>query len=251
MRGWLALVVIGLVGLALPAQENKSLTLRWFGQSFFQLTTTTGTRIAFDPHAIIEYNRPVIAADLVLVSHLHNDHTQMEAIENRATAKLVLGLKPGGKVPDWNLVDEKFRDCTFRAVGVFHDQTNGMERGKNTAFVVKVDGLTFVHLGDLGHTLSPEQIKKIGPVDVLMIPAGGVYALNGTDAKKVIEQLKPTRFVLPMHYGTKVYEDLLPLDEFLDGASNVKKMQGANELTINPADPAPAQPSIVLLGWKK
>ena len=35
-----------------------------------------------------------------------------------------------------------------------------------------------------------------------MIPVGGIYTLNGTDAKKVIAQLKPKRYIIPMHYGT-------------------------------------------------
>ena len=93
-----------------------------------------------------------------------------------------------------------------------------MVRGRNGIWVIEMDGLHIVHLGDLGHMLTDEQLKEIGPVDVLMIPVGGIYTLNGTDAKKVIEQLKPKRYIIPMHYGIpKVFEDLLPLDEFLDG----------------------------------
>ena len=41
-------------------------------------------------------------------------------------------------------------------------------------------------------------------------------SLDGETAKKVVEQLKPRLFIFPMHYGTKVYTDVLPPDEFLE-----------------------------------
>src|SRR5262249_8568912 len=69
---------------------------------------------------------------------------------------------------------------------------------------------------DLGHLLTEAQIKQIGPVDVLMIPCGGVYTLNGSEAKKVMEQLKPREYVFPMHYGNIRVDALLTVDEFLD-----------------------------------
>jgi L-ascorbate metabolism protein UlaG (beta-lactamase superfamily) len=124
-----------------------------------------------------------------------------------------------------------------------------VERGKNTIFILEVDGLRIVHLGDLGHTLTEEQIKRIGPVDVLMIPIGGVYTLNGSEAKEVVAQLKPKKYILPMHYGTKVYEDLLPADEFLfeQKKENIRHSK-TNELIVEP-DFKPAQPVIVLLYW--
>jgi hypothetical protein len=49
-----------------------------------------------------------------------------------------------------------------------------------------------------------------------MVPVGGVYTLNGSDAKRVVEQIKPREYILPMHYGNVRYEDLLTVDEFLD-----------------------------------
>ena len=105
-------------------------------------------------------------------------------------------------------------------------------------------------LGDLGHLLSDDQVRQIGPVDVLMIPVGGVYTINGSKAKEVMAQLKPRMYVLPMHYGTRTFEDLLPPDEFLEGQSNVQRMLNTNELTIR-TDFRPPAPVTVLLGWEK
>jgi L-ascorbate metabolism protein UlaG (beta-lactamase superfamily) len=48
-------------------------------------------------------------------------------------------------------------------------------------------------------------LKKLGKVDVLMVPAGGIYTVNGIEAYRVFEQVKPTRYVIPMHVGTATY----------------------------------------------
>jgi L-ascorbate metabolism protein UlaG (beta-lactamase superfamily) len=230
------------------ADPPAKMTIRWHGQSFFELQSSKGTRIVFDPHAIEAYGRVDISADLILISHFHNDHDQKEVVRNLARAKVVEGLRRDGRKLDWNLIDQTFRDVHIRTVGVYHDDVEGMERGKNAVFILEVDGLRIVHLGDLGHLLTEKQVKAIGPVDVLMIPVGGVYTINGAEAKQVVEQLKPSRYILPMHYGTKVFEDLLPADEFLEDQKNVKKFPG-NKITIE-TDFKPPEPIIAILDWK-
>ena len=105
-----------------------------------------------------------------------------------------------------------------------------------------------VHLGDLGHELTPEQVRRIGPVDVLMVPVGGIYTLNGAEAKKVVEQIKPKMYVIPMHCGTNVYDDVLPATEFLEDQKNVKRFP-ANKLSIE-SDLKTDAPIIAVLGWK-
>ena len=219
--------------------DAKELKLRWLGQSFYVLTTSAGTRIAFDPHALPEYGRPKVEADLVLISHPHPDHSRLEAITNAAKAKVIQGIKvqePAARgtprASTGTRSRKRSRTLRIRNIGVYHDTMQGMEFGKNSVFILDVDGLKIVHLGDLGHLLSDDQVRQIGPVDVLMIPIGGVYTINGARAKEVMAQLKPRMYVLPMHYGTPVDQDLLPPDEFIDGMPNVQRMLTTNELTI-------------------
>jgi L-ascorbate metabolism protein UlaG (beta-lactamase superfamily) len=151
---------------------------------------------------------------------------------------------------DWNTIDEKRGNIRIRNVATYHDPNNGLQRGKNSIFLVEADGLTICHLGDLGHELTAEQVKAIGKVDILMIPIGGIYTINGEQAQAVMKQLKPRLYVLPMHYGMPGYDDLAGPDEFLDGLKNVKKMPNTNELSF-PIDAKPEEPTVVMLGWKK
>jgi L-ascorbate metabolism protein UlaG (beta-lactamase superfamily) len=243
-----ALAAIALTASSASAQDKK-IVVRWFGQSYFQVVSTAGTRIVFDPHSIVSYPRAVTPADLVLITHPHQDHNQIDVIENKERAKVLVGVKQMGRKQEWNLIDEKFKDLTVRSVPLFHDKAQGMERGKNSAFVVEIDGLKFVHLGDLGHELTDAQIRAIGPLDVLFIPVGGTYTINGGDAKKVVAQLKPKRYIFPMHYGTKDFDELVGPEEFLDEQKNIQQIK-TNEVQIDP-NAKPEQPIIVIMGWKK
>lgn len=254
----LASIVLAAVLVAPAFAAEKPLQLRWFGQSFFVLTTSAGTRVAFDPHAIEQLGRPTAAADLVLISHPHPDHMRLDSIENRAKAKVLEGIKTlppasEGGPPRfvWNPIDEKFKDVKIRSVGTYHDMVQGLQRGRNTIFIVEADGIRLVHLGDLGHLLSDDQIRQIGPVDVLLIPVGGVYTLNGSRAKEVMAQLKPRRIVVPMHYGVGAWEDVLPAAEFLDGLPNVQRTPSTNLITIDPNSPVPKQPVVIVPGYGK
>src|SRR5260370_24679701 len=68
------------------ADEDKGkLVIRWHGQSFFEITTSKGTKVIIDPHTIEAYrmslNEEIIDADLVLISHPHTDHSDMNALK--------------------------------------------------------------------------------------------------------------------------------------------------------------------------
>jgi L-ascorbate metabolism protein UlaG (beta-lactamase superfamily) len=252
-----SLMTVGLIAVLASSSAAKNISIKWHGQSFFEIKSSDGTVIAIDPHNIEGYGRREVKADGVLISHYHIDHTAPEPIANWSTTKKLYGLKnPKGvegnrKNDEFNEFDEKIKDVRVRCLGTYHDKTQGMQRGKNGIFILEVDGLRIVHLGDLGHLLSPGQIKAIGKVDVLMIPVGGVYTLNGSDAKKVVAQLEPSRYVIPMHYGTKVYNFLLTEEEFLDeqDEKTIKKFKD-NELIVDADAVARNKPIIAMLNYE-
>ena len=240
-------------------KKDKALTVRWYGQSFFQVEDSSGHKFAFDPHAIPAFGRVPVRADFVIVSHTHDDHAMVEMIEtNKKDARIaetdvlrgVTETKTGKQ--EWKEVDAKRGNIRVRNVATYHDTQNGLQRGKNSVFVVEVDGLFICHLGDLGHELTEAQVKAIGKVDILMIPVGGIYTINGEQAQAVMKQLKPRLFVLPMHYGVPGYDDLAGPEEFLDGVpkEKVRKEPNTNELVF-PIDLKADAPTTVLLGWKK
>lgn len=256
-----ALLAAALAAGTAPAQ-GKTFTVTWYGQSFFTVTTPSGKVIAFDPHVMREFERKdPVKADFVCVSHPHNDHNRVEeGILDATDAKKVRvfqGLKVDklGRPADWNKIDEKVKvgdaEYRFRTFGCYHDTVGGMKIGKNSAFVVEAEGLTFCHLGDIGHTLTEAEAKVIGKIDVLFVPIGGNYTVNGEGAKEIVEALKPRLDVYPMHFAVDGQPDtLIAPDEFLDGMKNLKKLETTNERTI-PVGEKADEYRVVLLGWKK
>ena len=83
--------------------------------------------------------------------------------------------------------------------------------------------MRIAHLGDLGHTLSDEQLERLGRLDVLMIPIGGFYTIGSKTAAEIVKVLAP-RVVVPMHYkGEGFGFDVLETrDNFLKMMDNVK-----------------------------
>ena len=246
------------LGGTVSAQEAKNVKVRWFGHACFQIETPSGKKIVFDPHNIPAYGMVKPEADLVLMSHEHDDHTQTVGIAKfkESKPKVLRGLKPAPGIGrlDWNAIDEKWEGYRVRTFGTYHDEVDGTKRGKNSMFIVDIDGLVICHCGDLGHEFTEKQIKQIGPIDVLLVPVGGIYTINGRTAVDVADSLKPKQFVLPMHYGIPESSEIQTAEEFLDVMAEnkkpVKKMQDKSELVV-PIGGKPDGYSVVLLGWKK
>ena len=100
-------------------------------------------------------------------------------------------------------------------IATFHDTQRGQVRGKNTVYVMEIDGVSVCHLGDLGHVLTAAQVEELGDVDVLLLPVGGVTTINAPTAAEVVRVLEP-KVVLPMHYQTPALKwQLEPVTRFL------------------------------------
>lgn len=169
--------------------------LTWLGHACFSLEQD-GYVILLDPYTGVEGYPPLrSAAHRVFCSHQHFDHSAVDLVEP---------LPP--------------RESPFavREIPVFHDDRGGALRGENTVRILTAGGLSAAHLGDLGHQLSPEQIAAIGPVDLVMIPVGGVYTVDAAGAKRVCEALGP-KWVVPMHYRHAPcgLPNVAPVEDFL------------------------------------
>jgi L-ascorbate metabolism protein UlaG (beta-lactamase superfamily) len=196
-----------------PITSTLPMTLTWLGQSMFTLNVPGGPNIMIDPvGASVGYKvTPMDGIDAVTVSHEHADHNNVALATG--SPKILRGLANN----DWAKVDETVKGVRIRDVNTFHDDTQGSARGKNAVFVYEANGMRIVHLGDLGHQLSADQVKEIGPVDVLIIPVGGFYTIDAAGATLVVDALKP-KVVIPMHYKTPAVSlPIAPVDNFLLG----------------------------------
>jgi L-ascorbate metabolism protein UlaG (beta-lactamase superfamily) len=169
--------------------------IEYLGHSCFRLDDS----LVIDPYkdgSVPGLSPLRISAAKVICSHEHADHSGRECVA----------------------IDGS-RECGFEIAEVpsFHDDVHGTLRGSNTIFVVKsANGEKLVHLGDLGHFPSEEQLAAILDADYLLIPVGGYYTIDATTAVKICEAARP-RVIIPMHYRTadSGYPEIATVEEFL------------------------------------
>ena len=211
--------------------------IEWFGHSCFLLTSAAGMKLLMDPfkaESYLSYPPVRAAADIVTVSHEHNDHNYLVDITGKP--QILRG----------NL-DKKFNGIHIKGLSAFHDNVQGKERGTNTIFCVNMDDINICHLGDLGHVLAAGEISQIGKVDLLLIPVGGVFTIDVDQAGKIVSELKPG-ITIPMHYKTEKCQFLQwSSDDFIKGKKGVKKI-GSSEIEIKAAD-IPAEPEIIIMKY--
>lgn len=166
------------------------MTINWFGQSCFRIEAKEGS-ILIDPFSKeIGLKPPKIKDDIVLVSHGHDDHNNVEDMNPEA----FLINTPG---------EYEKNGIAIRGISSYHDKSEGKERGLNTIYIMKTEDMTICHLGDLGQEkLDEKQVDEIGDVDILLVPVGGNYTINSKEAVGVIGQIEP-KIIIPMHYKIK------------------------------------------------
>ena len=182
--------------LRVAATAPAPVSVEWMGHSTFQITSSKGTRILTDPHGAFDLPRPTLPQHIVTTSHQHGPHNSVHMAPG--TPVILHGLTPGGE--NWQKISTTIRDVSVYVVPAFHDKSQGMQRGKNAIFVFRVDDICIAHLGDLGHLLTPDQLKMMGKIDILLVPvAGGFYTVTASEAREVTKQVNP-RIAIPMHY---------------------------------------------------
>ncbi|HID91452.1 TPA: hypothetical protein EYP44_05790, partial [Candidatus Bathyarchaeota archaeon] len=124
--------------------------------------------------------------------------------------------------------EREVKRVPIKGIKSFHDDVYGAKRGENVIYVFAVGGITFCHLGDLGHVLTDDQVAEIGSVNVLFVPVGGVYTVDAAQATRVVEQLRPN-IAIPMHYKIHgLMQALATVDDFIRGKENVRILEASD-----------------------
>ena len=189
--------------------------IKYLGHASFLITSDKGTRIVTDPYASrpdLRYGEIRESADIVTVSHDHSDHNNAAAV--RGNPEVVMG-------------SAKVKGIEFKGIPIYHDESKGSQRGKNTIICFEVDGVRVCHLGDIGHKLSEAQMAELGKVDVLLIPVGGFYTIDAKVATQVCDAVAP-KVIIPMHFKTSKCDfPIATVDVFLQGKKNVNQLDAS------------------------
>jgi len=193
--------------------------ITFYGHSMFLIEASDKTKIGTDPYnQQVKDRLPEVSADIVLVSHHHFDHANTSLFKGNPTV-----LDTGQKTT--------IKGIDFEGIPAYHDQSHGNQRGENIIFKFTVDGITFAHMGDLGHQLSSEQYQKLQNINILMLPVGGIFTIDSRIAHQIINDIKPN-IAIPMHYkqqDTKI--DVDTIDKFLKQAGKYRQADHTISIT--------------------
>ena len=232
----------------------------WRGQSCFQIISVQGkngyTNIVVNPfNEKTGLRVPKLEADILLVSHSHHDHNNIKAVlgssflceetssllSRFANAHVING--PG---------EYEIKGIFIQGIDSYYDPLRGKERlgdetsphllrfanarVLNTIYVIEAEGMRICHLGNFGQKkLTDEQIEKIGDIDVLMLPIGGIYTIDAKEATEIMSQIEP-KIIIPMHYQIpKLKIKLEGIDKFLK-IVGIKTIEPLPKLLIKKKD---------------
>ena len=191
--------------------EYGGVKISWLGHDGFKIKN--GKVVYIDPYEIKGGEK----ADILLISHDHDDHCSPEDVERivsekttvvttaeskrklaKTKAKEIRVAKPGEKIAIDDISIETvpaYNVNKFRSPGQpFHPKQNEM-----LGFITTMNGVRIYHAGDTD--LIPEMERF--NVDIACIPVSGTYVMTAEEAAESTRRIKP-KIAIPMHYGSIV-----------------------------------------------
>ena len=215
--------------------------ISWYGQSLFHISSRTKksqVSISINPFKKeVGLKVPTLKTDILLSGDKENHN--LDNIKN-----------------DYFLIDNPGE---YEIKGVFVEgvPTFDFKKGKeekmerlfdgNTIYTIEIENIKICHLGNLKQKeLKEDQLERIGMIDILMVPIGGIDTLTAEEAISVIDQIEPG-IIIPMQYAVpKLKIKLNKLDDFLK-LSKVENLKPIEKLVIKKSDISSEQPKIITL----
>lgn len=175
---------------AAPAADEVE--IEFVTHSTFRLRTPAGVVAATD-YAGYAGDGPV--PDIATMNHAHESH--YTDFPDPAIAHVLPGWNPAGGPAEHHL---HVRDLMVRNVSTdIRGWSGTVEADGNSIFIYEVADLCIGHLGHLHHKPTPEQLARIGRLDVVFAAVDGTYTLDIPTMIEVLKELRAS-LVIPMHF---------------------------------------------------
>jgi len=176
--------------------------IAWLGHASFRIKTPEGV-IYIDPWKL----RDGEPADLILITHGHHDHFSLGDVKKIRTANTAIvsiadvtaqlkgdvkTVKAGETLTIKGVEIEVIP--AYNAAKPFHPEAAG-----GVGYIVTAGGRRIYHAGDTDAIPEMADIKA----DVALLPVGGTYTMNASEAAQVANVIKPA-VAVPMHWGDVV-----------------------------------------------
>ena len=195
--------------------------IRFLGHAFVEFTTADDRVVLFDPWTKDDGNPAcpvgtddISRADLVLVSHDHFDHIGSAAAICKKTGALLGGpVQTVKRLIEEGLDEKQVVNFGFGymvgggveldwlrvvATPAFHSSDTACALGN---IAIAKDGTTVYHAGDTSIFSEMDLFGRLYPMDLAIVPVGGVFTMDGYQAAEAVKMLQPQK-AMPMHYAS-------------------------------------------------
>jgi len=193
-----------------------SINVTWLSHSGFSLEIA-GKTILIDPfleNPLAQASPEGIAADFIILTHGHGDHSANTVAIAKQTGATVIsnfevanwvsaqgventaGHNPGGGA------DYPFGRVEFTRADHSSSMPDGSYGGVACGVLIFANGFTIYHAGDTALFSDMALIgKKGGGIDLAIVPIGDYFTMGIDDSVEAVKLIQP-KFVMPCHYNT-------------------------------------------------
>ncbi|HEY8416130.1 MAG TPA: metal-dependent hydrolase [Thermaerobacter sp.] len=188
--------------------------LRWLGHASWELTTSGGRIILFDPWINGNPKAAVkiedLKADYILITHDHFDHaSDLPAVVEQTGATVILQPETAARYQKEGVPEDKCKPMNIGGsveldgiVVTMTEAYHSSETGEPAGFIVtQEDGKRVYDAGDTGIHCNMATWAELYPLDVAILPIGGHFTMDPRQAAHALTFLKP-KVAIPQHFGT-------------------------------------------------
>ncbi|KLN59577.1 hypothetical protein WH96_17060 [Kiloniella spongiae] len=221
--------------------------ISYFGGSAFRIRTPMGISLMIDPWRNLPtgtcdwfyHDFPMTEVDIGVSTHAHFDHDALHRLDASILLDRLIGSYEFGDLKITGIADKHAVDATYAPYD-FHQLNhyfggnnilppNNARSWDNCMLLIEVEGLRILHWGDNRHNLPNDLWKKIGRVDILLLPVDdSQHVLGNPMVDQIIEKLAP-KIVIPHHYFiwniVQRQSTLFSADKWLETQVNVCKLE--------------------------
>jgi L-ascorbate metabolism protein UlaG (beta-lactamase superfamily) len=209
--------------------------LTYVGHATFLIESPGGVRAATDYN---DYVRPSVTPDIATMNKAHSTHYSSHP--DTGIKHVLRGWNPEGGPAKHDLTVGDMH--VWNVPTNIRDWSGGTERDANSIFVFETAGLCIAHLGHLHHELLPGHLRRLGRIDVVLVPVDGSWTMDLDGMMDVLKRLN-ARLMIPMHYFGQA-----TLNRFLDRARREwpVELSNANSVTVS-RESLPETPKVLVL----
>lgn len=215
--------------------------VKWFAHASF-LLEGDGLRIITDPYTPEKSGFATITepADIVIRSS-DNDSAHANADMITGDPEVVTAthiLEDGALV----------KGLEITAIPAKESMMHKLEPRDNAMYRFTLDGVDILHFGDVGNSLTEDQLSMMAGADVVMVPTSGPPTIELEDLYQALDHLQP-RIIIPMHYklpGCKFPIDLDAKDFASHYPDDRVVWVEESEVELTP-ETLPAEPRVMVM----